>query len=185
MPQSLEATIVVMAGAADRHAQPLGDLAQRQVLEAGQLERRTLPRRQLGEPGAQDPAAFLRREPRQMIGSPLVERFDRFSPVRRAASKSLLAAERPMIDVLQQPDANGSPLRRIEVRFAVDLEEDFLGDVFGFGAVVEDAAGDAVDQTDVAMKEAFERVRFVGADVTEQFRVGSCAGGRVVNLNRC
>jgi hypothetical protein len=185
MPQSLEATIVVMASAAYRHAQPLGHLAQRQVLEAGQLERRTLPRRQLGESGAQDPAALLRREPRRPIGSPLVERVNLFSVVRRAASKDLLATERPMIDILQQPDANGSPLRRIEVRFTVDLEEDFLGDVFGFGAVVQDAVGDAVDETDVAMKQAFERVRLVSADVTKQFRVGSCAGGRAVDLNRC
>jgi hypothetical protein len=173
-----------MAGAAYRHAQPLGDLTQRQVFEAGQFERRTLPRRQLREPAAQDPAAFLRGEPGRVLGSPLVERFNWFSPVRRAASKSLLAAERPMIDVLQQPDANRSPLRAIEVRFAVDLEEDFLGDVFGLCAVVQDAVGDAADQTDVAMKEAFERVRLVGADVTKQFRIGSCTGGRAFDRNR-
>ncbi len=90
-----------------------------------------------------------------------------------------------MIDVLQQPDANRSPLRAVEVRFAVNLEEDFLGNVFGLRAVVQDAVGDAADQTDVAMKEAFERVRLVGADVTEQFRIGSCAGGRAFDINRC
>ncbi len=50
-----------------------------------------------------------------------------------------------MIDVLQQPDANRSPLRAVEVRFAVNLEEDFLGDVFGLRAVVQDAVGDAAD----------------------------------------
>jgi hypothetical protein len=40
--QAREAAIVIVARAADRYTQPLGDFAKRQILEAGQLERRAL-----------------------------------------------------------------------------------------------------------------------------------------------
>jgi hypothetical protein len=185
MLQPREAAIIVVAGAADGHAEPFGDVTQRQVLETGQFERRALPRRQLGEPGAQDPATFLLREPRAAIGDAFVEHFNLLASIRRPSSKRGLPAERPVIDVLQQPDAKGSALRGVEMGLAVDLEEDFLRDVFGFAAVVQDPVGDPRDQTNITLKQIVEGVRLMGADVAKQLGVGPFAVWRALTVNRC
>ena len=62
--QAGEPAIVVVARAAERHAEPIGDVAERQLLEADQLEGRALPFGQLFEAGAKEPAALLPRQQR-------------------------------------------------------------------------------------------------------------------------
>src|SRR3954467_6692234 len=52
-----EASIVMMSGTPERHAQLLGDVVQARVVQAGKLDGRTLALRELGEAGLNHPAA--------------------------------------------------------------------------------------------------------------------------------
>src|SRR5262249_44508852 len=61
-PQPRQAAIVVVARAAERHAQSGGDVAQAQILEARELDGPPLGLRQLRERTPQHPAAFLTRQ---------------------------------------------------------------------------------------------------------------------------
>src|SRR5215213_4244717 len=97
--QPRQAAVVVVACAADRDAEPLGDLAQRQILEAGQLQRPPLVPGKFGECGAKYPAAllpgqYLRRLP--VIERALVQDLDGLTVIRRTAAQRGLAPQRPV-----------------------------------------------------------------------------------------
>src|SRR5438093_9149077 len=131
-----QASIVVVTRAPDRHAEALGDVAQRQLLEAGELEGGPLSLGQLREPRAQDEPSLFRGELTSAAFRHPVHLVERFSAIRGAPSQRGFAAERAVICVLEQPAPDRAARRVVEVRLAVDLEEDFLGDVLRFAGVV-------------------------------------------------
>jgi len=171
--------------AADGHAKTRGDVTQRKILEAGQLQRQTLPRRQAIDQRVQDPPAFITAEAGAGLDEWFAGDLDRIAAVRGAAPQDRLSPQRPVVDVLQQPDTKRSARRRIEMRLPVDLEEHLLCDVFGFAVIVQDAVCDPGDEADVPVKDPLERVRAFVAHLADQFGIGLLGLRLHVTLDRC
>jgi hypothetical protein len=146
-----------MARAAERDAKPRRDVAQGELLEARQLERRALPGRQLRQGGAQHPSPLFRRQLRPVALSRPCVVVQRLRDVAGTAQQRESAAQAAVVGVLQEPHPDGSARRIVEVRLAVDLEEDFLCDVLRFAGVAEDIQGDAVDEAAVSMEQRLHR----------------------------
>ena len=147
-----------MTRAAERDAKPRRDVAEGEILEACQLEGRALPGRQLGQAGAQHPSPLFRRQLRPVALSRARIDVQRLGEVAGAAQQRESAAQAAVVGVLQEPHPDGSARRIVQVRVAVDLEEDFLCDVLRLAGVAEDVQGDAIDEAAVSMEQRLDRI---------------------------
>jgi len=162
-----------VARAAERDAQAIGDITQRELLEAHQLEGGALPLGQLCEAGAKQPASFLPRQQRPRAvrcGGADVEELDRLAAVGGAPLQIGLAAQGSVVGVLEQPPFDAAARRIVEVGLAGNLEEHFLGDVLRFRGIAEDVGGHALDQAAVSAEQRVEGVAVGGWLLARELR---------------
>lgn len=180
------------------HSQAVGDVPERKILEADELERLPLLVWQLSEAGKNEPATFVVGEeawpsvragvePNARVDAELpclkrIHFLERIAAVCDSATKRRLAPQRPVIGVLQQPDFYRSSRRIVEVGLSIYLQKHVLGDVFRFGGVAKDIGGNPVHEPCVAADQVFEGVSVAGLHGGHEFRIS--LGSPAVDLHR-
>jgi hypothetical protein len=178
-----------VASAPEGDAEAVGDIAEGELFEAYELERPPLALGQLFESGAEDPPALLTREQRlRRVGALAAsfELFDRLSAIGGPALQIGFAAQGAVIGVLEQPALDAAAFGLVEMRLSRNLEEDFLGDVLGFGRVAQDVGGDAVHESRVSAQQGVDGVAVGSRQGGDQFRVAfRQRGAGAGRMTRC
>jgi hypothetical protein len=147
-----------VARTAQGDAKTLRDLSQTLFLQTGELQRGALALGQLRKAGSNDPPALLACQRLATSSSRRLNSIQRLAAVRRPPAEHVPPPQASAIGVLQEPHAHRAARRIVQVRFAVNLEKDFLSDVFGLPLVSQNVCCHATDQTDVSTKERSQRI---------------------------
>ena len=176
-------TIVVMACAAGSHREALSHIAQTELLETHEFERRPLSFRQQCQSFSKDPAALVVRQPLPAFTGAVLQRIERLAAVGGPSSQSVLSSKAPVIRVLKQPHPHRSSRRIVLMRLTVHLEEDVLGDVLRFTSIMEDVRGNASNEPAVPAEQRSKGIAIARADVGHQLRIGFKLVDRVAGFS--
>lgn len=168
-----EPAVVVVPGAPKRDSETVGHVSQRELLEADQLEGLALLFGQARQTRRDHPSALVTRQFPAFRGQTVGKFAERCSGVRGASLERCLAAERPVIGVLEQPHANGTARRVVLGGFAEDFEEDFLRDVFRFRGIAEDIGRHSMYERRISMDQGGKRVSARRAHPVDEIHVWS------------
>jgi hypothetical protein len=147
-----------VARTAQGHAKALRDLSKALFLQTRELQRGALPLWQLRKAGANDPPALFAGQILATSSSRRLDSIQRLASVGRPPAKHVPPPQASAIGVLQEPHAHRAARWIVQMRFAVNLEKDFLSDVLGFSVVSQDVRRHAMDEADVSTKERPQRI---------------------------
>lgn len=180
--EARQPAVVIVTCAAERDLERGGDLPEAHLLKARQLQRQSLAFRQLRQSCMDHPSALVPRQGVAIVVRGHVDVIERFTAVGRTQAECGLATQASVICVLHQPDAYSASGGIVQVRLSINLQEDFLRDVFGLGGIAQDANRDALNETPIATNQCFQCISVHRLDVCHQVRISAGCGEITANL---